>query len=283
MTKTEIFLRGVKDYTVSNEKFDLVYNEDLECLETLPQPSLEKLGSYYESEDYISHTDASVSLVDRLYQIVKKFTLHSKLKLVQKCTSGKALLDVGCGTGDFLNVCQLNGFDVAGVEPNLKAHSLAKEKLQADSDLVKDLFELEERKFDVITLWHVLEHVPNLDTYIEKLSALLKPNGILVIAVPNYKSFDAKHYKKSWAAYDVPRHLWHFSKKSIQKLFTLNNFDLIRTKPMLFDAFYVAILSEKYKNGRGNLLKAFWFGMVSNVSGFFTKEYSSHIYLLRKK
>lgn len=281
MKKNAEFFLKVKDFTVSNEEFDVVFNEKFQCLETTPQPLLEKLGSYYESEDYISHTDASTSLVDQLYQIVKKFTLKKKVKLVKKISSGNTILDVGCGTGDFLKVCQQNNFEVVGVEPNEKARTLAASKLGSDTKFYSDLFELQKEQFDVITLWHVLEHVPDLETYVQKLTSLLKPNGVLIVAVPNYKSFDAKHYKQFWAAYDVPRHLWHFSKKSIVTIFS-KQFELKKIKPMWFDSFYVSILSETYKNGKGNLLKAFFVGLWSNIVGIFKKEFSSHIYILKK-
>ena len=130
-------------------------------------------------------------------------------------------------------------------------------------------------------MWHVLEHVPDLETYVERLTSLLQPGGILIVAVPNYKSFDATHYKEFWAAYDVPRHLWHFSKKSIETIFS-KDFNLKRIKPMWFDSFYVSILSEKYKSGKANLFRAFFVGLWSNVLGFFTKEFSSHIYILKR-
>ena len=281
MNKNSNFFLKVKDFTVSNEKFDVVFNEKFQCLETTPQPALEKLGSYYESEKYISHTDASKSFVDQLYQIVKKFTLQKKVKLVKKITPGTSILDVGCGTGDFLKVCQQHHFNVVGVEPNEKARALAISKLGTKTKMYSDLFEIKKEQYDVITLWHVLEHVPNLEAYVQKLTSLLKPNGVLIIAVPNYKSFDAKHYGEFWAAYDVPRHLWHFSKKSIQTIFS-KDFKLEKIKPMWFDSFYVSMLSEKYKNGKGNLFKAFFIGFWSNLVGIFKKEFSSHIYILKK-
>lgn len=283
MIHSSTFFIKVKDFTVSNEEFDLVFNEKFQCLETTPQPALEKLGSYYESEDYISHTDASKSFVDKLYHIVKKYALQKKVQLVKKNTSGNSILDVGCGTGDFLKVCQEQNFNVLGVEPNEKARNLAEMKLGNSTDIFSNLFQIDSKKFDVITMWHVLEHVPDLETYIEKLTSLLNPGGILIIAVPNYKSYDAKYYKQFWAAYDVPRHLWHFSKKSIKKLFTGDKFDHIGIKPMLFDSFYVSILSEKNKTGKSNLIKAFFVGLFSNLSGNFSKEFSSHIYLLKKR
>ena len=193
----------------------------------------------------------------------------------------KTVLDVGCGTGDFLLICKTNGWSVVGVEPNSKAKKLTKDKLQTDV-IFENINEIKSNQFDVITLWHVLEHVPDLDEYILKLKLLLKPNGILVIAVPNYKSFDARYYKNFWAAFDVPRHLWHFSQKSIQLLFSKFNFKLEKVLPMYFDSFYVSLLSEKYKSGSSNFIKAFFVGLYSNLKAISNNEYSSLIYILKK-
>jgi 2-polyprenyl-3-methyl-5-hydroxy-6-metoxy-1,4-benzoquinol methylase len=276
---------SVKDYTVSNKKFDLLYNETLEMLITFPQPKAEELAGYYESDDYISHTDSKKSGTDKLYQIVKKIALASKLKLINSFkTADKNLLDVGCGTGDFLLTCKNNGWKVTGVEPNAKARISAQNKLSGESasEIYSEINQLKnEAQFDVITLWHVLEHVPNLDIYIEALKARLKPNGTLIVAVPNFKSYDANHYKQFWAAYDVPRHLWHFSKKSIQALFAKQEMSVVKTLPMVFDSFYVSLLSENYKNGKSNFLKAFYIGLASNLKAMRTKEYSSLIYIIK--
>ena len=273
-----------KDYTVSNKIFDLLYNQKLEMLETSPKPNLEDLGSYYESEDYISHTDSITSLIDKLYQLVKTYSLKKKLNLIDSFNSEeKQLLDIGCGTGDFLLTCKNNGWNVVGVEPNEKARKLTKTKLSVNNQtqVNSEIEELSSQKFDVITMWHVLEHVPNLEDYILKLKLLLKPNGVLVVAVPNYKSYDAIYYKQFWAAFDVPRHLWHFSKKSIQLLFSEVNMKVVKTKPMKFDSFYVSLLSEKYKRGTSNFLFAFCIGLVSNLKALVTKEYSSLIYVIK--
>ncbi|NLP59071.1 bifunctional 2-polyprenyl-6-hydroxyphenol methylase/3-demethylubiquinol 3-O-methyltransferase UbiG [Lutibacter sp. B1] len=276
----DVFLTCL-DYTVSNKKFDLLYNSKFEMLETFPKPEPEELPFYYESEDYISHTDSKKSLIEKLYQIVKKYALHKKLMLINSFnTDGKNILDVGCGTGDFLFTCKNNNWDVVGVEPNDKAQKNAKNKLGENTKIYSNIDELD-NKFDVITLWHVLEHVPNLDEYISKLKTLLKPNGVLVIAVPNFKSFDANHYKQFWAAFDVPRHLWHFSKKSIQLLFEKQKMDVVKILPMKFDSFYVSLLSEKYKTGNNNFFKAFCLGLLSNIKASTSKEYSSLIYIIK--
>ncbi|MDP3945108.1 MAG: class I SAM-dependent methyltransferase [Lutibacter sp.] len=274
-----------KDYTVSNKKFDLLYDGKLDMLETFPQPKAEELSGYYESDEYISHTDSKETVVDKLYQIVKKLALSNKLKLINSFkTADKNLLDVGCGTGDFLLICKNNGWKVTGVEPNVKAKISAENKLngKSDSEIYPEINQINnESQFDVITLWHVLEHVPNLEAYISTLKKLLKPNGVLIVAVPNFKSYDANHYKQFWAAFDVPRHLWHFSKKSIHLLFEKHEMSMVKILPMWFDSFYVSLLSEKYKNGKGNFLKAFYIGFISNIKAISTKEHSSLIYLLK--
>ena len=270
---------SVKDYLVSGEIFDLVYNIELDLLSTSPMPSTADLAKYYESKDYISHTDGKNSLISLLYQWVKKWSLSKKTELITKRNGAIGdLLDVGAGTGDFLNVAKEKGWKVEGMEPNSNASKLASEK---GIDLKPTLSHFEGRQFDVVTLWHVLEHVPNLEETITQLSKLIKPDGVLVVAVPNYKSYDANHYGKFWAAYDVPRHLWHFSKKSIERIFG-ENFKLEATKPMLFDSFYVSLLSEKYKGGSTFSMKAILIGLLSNLKALRSKEYSSHIYCFRK-
>ena len=274
-----------KDYTVSNKNFDLLYNETLDMLETFPQPKAEELSGYYESDNYISHTDSKETVTDKLYQIIKRYALTNKLKLINSFkTAGKNLLDVGCGTGDFLLTCKNDGWKVTGIEPNAKAKITAENKLAeiSVSEIYSEINQLKsEAQFDVITLWHVLEHVPNLETYISSLKKLLKPNGVLIIAVPNYKSYDANYYKQFWAAFDVPRHLWHFSKKSIQLLFAKQEISVVKILPMWFDSFYVSLLSEKYKYGKSNFLKAFYIGLISNIKAIVSKEHSSLIYLLK--
>lgn len=274
------------DHTVSRETFTLLLDTKTEMLITSPRPSEEALPAYYESDAYISHTDSTKSLMDKAYQIIKSYSLKKKLRLMNKLSPAKGrLLDIGCGTGDFIKVCQDGGYQVTGVEPNDKARSLARQKVASDVTLETSVDNLpfnDQEKFDIITMWHVLEHVPNLEAYIAKLEALLSPNGCLIIAVPNYKSYDASYYKEYWAAYDVPRHLWHFSKNSMKVIFRPYGFQVVKTLPLIFDSFYVSLLSEKYKSGRSNLFSGIKTGLMSNLKARRTGEYSSLIYILKK-
>lgn len=269
-----------RDFSVSGEEFSLLYNEEYDYLQTNPQPNNNQIGNYYQSESYISHTDGSRGVFEKIYQFVKKYTLFKKIKLLEKYIPQKGtLLDIGAGTGDFLRVAKQKGWQVFGVEPEQKAIAIAKQKgieLQQNTQQIN-------QTFDCITMWHVLEHIPNLQEQICFLHKHLNQNGILIIAVPNYKSKDAQIYGKYWAAYDVPRHLWHFSKISIHKLFTENGFQIKTIKPMFFDAFYVSLLSEKYKTGRINYLKGFINGVYSNFSAIKTGEYSSLMYIIKKR
>ena len=250
----------------------------MDMYETLPRPSLEKLPQYYESEAYISHTSSKRNLRELLYHIVRSYMIKVKTRLVAKYVEEPMrVLDFGCGTGDFLLAAKKRGWLTLGVEPNAGANTLAQQKGLTICD--KDyLASMPEDSFDVITLWHVLEHLPDLDDHIKLFKKLLKPTGVLFIAVPNFKSYDAQHYKAQWAALDVPRHLWHFSKTSIKKMFT--DFELLKIKPMWFDAYYVSMLSESYRESRFSSLKALFIGLYSNYRGLRTGEYSSHIYVL---
>lgn len=269
----------VTDYSVSKEIFDLYHNEELDMLITSPQPGLDVLGKYYESVDYISHTDSKRSLFEKMYHFVKSIALKNKLNLINSQQPNKgSILDIGAGTGEFLSVARQDGWKTIGVEPSDKAKAIAKNK---GVSFVEQTSELESHSFDVISMWHVLEHVPNLNQQIKELKRLLKPNGTLIIAVPNFKSFDAKHYGKFWAAYDVPIHFWHFSKTAIKKLFQKEEMQLVKILPMKFDSFYVSLLSEKYKTGKMNFVKAFFIGLQSNLRAKKNFEYSSHIYILK--
>ena len=273
-----IHFLNVKDHSVSQETFELVHDKDLDMLITHPQPSLDKLPTYYESVDYISHTDGNKSLFEKMYQFVKSIALKNKLNLINSESQRGKILDIGAGVGDFLSVAKKDGWEIIGVEPSEKAKAIAKNK---GVTFVESLNDLENNSFDVITMWHVLEHVPDLENQIKELKRLIKPSGTIIIAVPNFNSFDAKYYGSFWAAYDVPIHLWHFSKTAIKKLFAKENLELQKVLPMKFDSFYVSLLSEKYKTGKMNFIKAFFIGLRSNWAARQNMEYSSHIYVLK--
>jgi 2-polyprenyl-3-methyl-5-hydroxy-6-metoxy-1,4-benzoquinol methylase len=271
----------VKDFSVSGESFSLLLNEEYQILKTYPQPTLDKLVSYYEFEDYISHTDGKRTLFEKMYHFIKRKAIRDKVKLINSYQPVKGrVLDIGAGTGDFLLECKNQNWDILGIEPNDKAKGIAVGKGIKFGDTIE---KLESNSFDVITMWHVLEHVPDVEHQVAELKRLLKPSGTIIIAVPNFKSYDANHYKEFWAAYDVPRHLWHFSKTAIEKLFDKQNMNLEDVKPMWFDSFYVSLLSEKYKSGKMNFISGFFIGLISNVSGCFKNEFSSHIYVLKNK
>ncbi|MFV0565007.1 MAG: class I SAM-dependent methyltransferase [Flavobacteriaceae bacterium] len=272
----------LNDYSVSGEAFQLYKNLEFGFLETHPKPNQDKLPDYYKSENYISHTDTKRNVFEKLYHTVRAFALNRKIRLISKYTSPeKNLLDIGCGTGDFLKTAQQHNWGILGIEPNAQARTIANTKTKNAVFAPDKLLTLKPSTFDVITLWHVLEHLPDLENQIEIYKALLKPNGTLIVAVPNYKSYDAQFYKQHWAAYDVPRHLWHFNRKSVSALFSKYHLKVTKTKPMWFDAFYVSLLSEQYKSGKMNYVKAFIIGMLSNLKAVGTKEASSLIYVIK--
>lgn len=267
-----------KDHTLSQEVFELHQSAEGDMLVTYPVP--DNLAKYYESTDYISHTDAKSSVLDWVYQWVKSYSLKRKERLLSRVLNGeKELLDIGAGTGDFLLHCKNQGWQVSGVEPNASARGLAQKKGMA---LYENLASVSNKKFQAITLWHVLEHLPDLHNDITRIHDLLETHGTLVVAVPNYKAYDAEKYGTYWAAFDVPRHLWHFSQAAIKRIFESKGFQLLETKPMPFDAYYVSLLSEKYKTGKQRWWAAFLSGWTSNARAKRSGEYSSLIYILQK-
>jgi len=280
------FYDHIKDFSVSGEAFDIMECKICTLRFTQGVPSAEAMAPYYKSEDYISHTDSKKGLINRTYHWVRNYTIKSKRKLIEKTSkkSAGALLDIGAGTGTFVSEMQAAGWQVLGMEPDDTARKIALEKYQITLQHPTFLFELEDKRFDVITLWHVLEHIHKLQDYIQVFHRTLKDDGYLIVAVPNYTSNDAEHYKEHWAAYDVPRHLYHFSPKSMQKLMYLNGFEVISVKPMWFDSFYVSLLSEKFTKGKDDLISGFVRGMASNMQTLKNiQNCSSIIYIIKKR
>jgi len=272
-----------KDHSTSKENFTIVCCNNCDFTFTNPRPKEDDLGKYYISEKYISHTNTSKGLFEILYQIVRKYAIWKKLKLLESIAKSKNHLDIGCGTGEFLNACKGAGFRTKGIEPSKLAREQGVNNYNLDVIGNTDLSQFDDDSLHTISMWHVLEHVPNLNETIEHFSRILEERGSVIIAVPNLKSWDAQYYKQFWAAWDVPIHLWHFSKDSIEALFGKYHFKLSQTKPMLFDSFYVSILSEEYKSGNKNLVKGFIIGLISNIIGLITKTgCSSTIYVFQK-
>lgn len=275
-----------KDHTVSKEDFEIWECSNCTFRFTQNVPDEANIGAYYQSADYVSHSDTKQGFINRLYHNVRNYTLQSKQNLVQKVTKLKTgnLLDIGAGTGAFAHTMLQAGWKVTGLEPDATARANALLNYNLKLSELTNLHQLESNLFDAITMWHVMEHVHDLHGYLETYLRILKPNGRLIIAVPNYTSHDAAVYEQYWAAYDVPRHLYHFSPASMRILLDQKGFLLEAVKPMWFDSFYVSMLSEKYKIGKENFVSAVWVGIISNLKAVSNiRRCSSVIYVIRKK
>ena len=273
----------ITDHFLSQENFRVTFCATCQLGRT-NMDSNKDLAQYYASDEYISHGTTKAGLFEQLYQTARKFTLRQKSRIIGANTGTRLdILDYGCGTGDFLAFLKNRGHSVYGVEPGAKPRKITEHKIghTAYSSLREIL---PDQKFDIITLWHVLEHVANPLQTLEELTALLKPQGQLIVAVPNHKSEDCRYYKSQWAGYDVPRHLWHFSQTALQKIAAQTPLQQNKVLPMKLDAFYVSLLSEKYK-GRSGLtqwVNGFITGLRSNLKARQTGEWSSLIYTFTK-
>lgn len=276
------------DYTVSKELFEIWECGDCSIRFTQSVPDQNSIGRYYQSDTYISHTDTEKGLVNKLYKLARNYTLNWKMNLAKHSLAGKlqkgALLDIGCGTGAFLHKAFVSGWSVTGLEPDEGARKICSDKYGLQPEIPGKLFELPTGKFDTVTMWHVLEHVHQLHEYMDQIKRVLKPGGVALIALPNYTSRDAELYKEYWAAYDVPRHLYHFTPAAMDQLLEQHGMRVDSVKPMWLDAFYIALLSEGYKNGKTNLGKAALNGLKSNLNAFKNKAAcSSLVYIIRHK
>ncbi len=273
-----------RDYTVSHETFKLVTCSSCGLVITTPRPGPDALGRYYLSENYISHATETTSLFDAVYRIARNYNLTRKLNLIHAHTSTppQHLLDFGCGTGEFLRKVQTANIRVSGVEPSAKARNHAN---MLTGGAVTDTLRHAPESFDVITLWHVLEHLENLNAQFALLVSALRKSGTMFIAVPNHRAYDARYYQEYWAGFDVPRHLWHFTRDSIQRLLEKHEMKLKTIVPMKLDAYYVSMLSEQYRQGKPSITsraKGLLAGLKSNRHAQRTREYSSLIYIAEK-
>lgn len=274
---------SAKDYFLTNESFSINKCKECNFLFTNPRPEDKELSKYYKSSEYLSHSKKINSIYSFIYGIIRKISVRRKFRLINKLMKNEgSLLDFGCGSGEFLSYCSKKSWKTAGVEPDEDARNIAGQQIGMEVfESLEELGKINDRKFDVITLWHVLEHVPEIDTRIDELKKILKYDGSIIIALPNPMSWDAKHYGKYWAAYDLPRHLYHFTQQTVKRLLIKHNFKLLSKQPMRFDAYYVSLLSEKYISGYKNYFKAAKSGYLSNKKAKKTGNYSSLIYIFK--
>jgi len=278
----EPFISG-KDYFLTGETFEIVKCIGCGFRFTNPRPLAEELCEYYESADYISHSDTRKGVFAAVYQQVRKYTLGRKLAMIRKFQPKGEILDIGCATGQFLNFMSKNGWITTGIEPDEKTRERAISEFGLKVFPEANLNSMTKASFDVITMWHVLEHVSDIKERMAQLKNLLKPEGTLIVALPNCEAYDAKKYGKFWAGYDLPRHLYHFTKSDVKLLSETYGFTIVNILPMKFDSFYVSLLSEKYKTGKMNWLPALWNGFWSNVKSGQNFGHSSLIYVIKLK
>lgn len=270
------------DTLVSQRVFCIQQCSDCQLLLTNPRPDTKTIGQYYQSDAYISHDDTRTGLMDIAYRTVRTHTLRQKEKLIREATrQTRSVLDFGCGTGAFLETCQQKGWVIHGYEPDADARKLAAARVK--QPIINDVSDISAvEPFDVITLWHVLEHVADLTKTIKLLSRSVQVGGSLIIAVPNPKAADAKRFGEHWAAYDVPRHLYHFAPDVLKRLVEKEGFSLEKQIPMKFDAYYISLMSTRARDGHIRYVESLWAGLTSNQEAAKTGNYSSLTYVFRK-
>jgi SAM-dependent methyltransferase len=270
------------DHFLTKERFDILHCTVCCVFFTYPQPGTEEIGRYYRSEKYISHSDTSKGIVNKMYRFVRGISVQNKFRLVSRYSSRGSLLDIGCGTGHLLRAFADKGWETRGIEPGEEARGYAVDKFGLKVEDEPALATLPDASFDVVSMWHVLEHVHDVRERMKQVKRLLKEDGLAVVALPNHAAWDAKHYGPLWAAWDVPRHLYHFNREAVAKLARESGFVVKAVLPMPFDAYYVSILSEEYRTGKKRMAAAVLNGWKSNRKARRTGEYSSLIYLLEK-
>lgn len=275
----------VYDHTVSHESFVIMQCNNCQFEFTNPRPDIVNIEKFYQSEDYISHTNKGNSLINIIYKLVRKYSTGNKVKLIESISQKKKgkILDYGTGTGYFLAAIKDKDWKVTGLEPDKKARKLAEKQCGTKiAERIDEIIALNQ-KYDIITLWHVLEHIHDLNATFILLKSLLKEKGRIIIAVPNIDSYDNKIYDQDWAAYDVPRHLYHFNQESMKTFVMKHGMKIKNIYPMKFDSYYISMLSEKYKNNNFQMIKSILNGYKSNSYAVKNKNnYSSIIYEVKK-
>lgn len=273
----------LKDEFLTKEDFHIC--ECLNCglLYTMPRPDKEKIGAYYKSEAYYSHQENKKGFIPKVYERVKSINLKYKYRLATSGMQPGKMLDIGCGVGDFLHTAEMHGWECIGVEPSEDAKTIAQKRMKGMIITSEELESFSDGAFDVITMWHVLEHVDDLKWQVAQLQRLVKPSGRVVIAVPNYKSYDGQYYKEHWAAYDVPRHLNHFNRITLSKIFKTSGLELVKMDKLKWDAYYISYLSEQYRHHSLPLVRGLYRGFISNCKAKRSGEWSSLVYVFERK
>lgn len=274
-----------KDYVSTNELFNIVQCKSCSLQFTNPRPSEIEIGKYYQSDKYISHSGSekkNLGLMYKVYDIVRNFSIKNKLKRIKKFNNQGRLLDLGCGMGYFINgVKNDKTFQFDAADISVEAIKYVKDTFAIDVMNESNLNTIPSNTYDVITQWHVLEHVHRLEERMQFLKRILKENGTMFIAVPINNSFDSKHYKKFWDGYDVPRHLLHFNRKSFAELINKHKFKIVAEKPLIFDAPYISMRSEIHQGNKFSMIKGAIIGTISNISALFTNNYSSIMFIIK--
>lgn len=281
-TPTENNILELKDYFLSQEEFKIMECPHCGLRFTVPRPAPEVIGKYYQSDEYFSHQQNKKGLVPRIYEFVKSFNIKYKASLATAGIPHGCLLDIGCGVGDFLAYVQKQGWEVQGIEPSDAAKKIAESRLGFLPKAPTAYDSFPDQTFDVITMWHVLEHVDDLHFQTSEIIRLLKPGGRLIIALPNFQSFDCQYYKDKWAAWDVPRHLNHFAPDVLRGLFTSLGFQVIDTQRLRWDSYYISYMSERFLGHAFPLLRGAWVGLRSNCKACHNGMYSSLVYRFQK-
>ncbi len=272
----------LKDLFLTQEPFKILECKDCGLLYTKPRPNKKEIGKYYKSDEYYSHQENKEGFIPKVYEKVKSINLKNKYTITTEKTRKGKILDIGCGVGDFLHTMEQHGWEGTGVEPSEEAKAIAKNRIKAQLLSSEEQENLIDGSFDVITMWHVLEHVDALRWQIQQLYRLCKPGGRIIIALPNYKSYDGQYYKAAWAAYDVPRHLNHFNEETIIKIFEESHLKHIKTEKLHWDAYYISYMSEKYLHHSLPLLRGAIKGMISNCKARKSGEWSSLVYVFER-
>jgi 2-polyprenyl-3-methyl-5-hydroxy-6-metoxy-1,4-benzoquinol methylase len=276
------FAFSCPDHLVTGEEFPLHQCNDCQFLYSGRLPSEADAQKYYDSPSYTPHATDRKNLMMRTIGFCRTFIRQPiKRTWVRKWSKKRmgTLIDIGSGTGEFAVFMQKSGWAVTCIEPNQDARNFcASQGLTVfDTDRVPTL---PDHSFNVVTLWHVLEHVYDIHGTMQTIRRLLQPDGTAFIALPNYSSKEASWYGRMWTGYEMPRHPSHFSPATFAHLASMYDMEIVALRPFVLDAFYLSILSEQHR--KGWFISALFHGLASAIVGLLQpKLASSVLYVIR--